>query len=328
MGAIPWSDPQVGISGLESLLTLKQTSASVYAGTSEVVLNDKSSVERYEIRSIDGLHSLPPIQLAESALPGRDGVRIDDVRYGGRDVSVTGRIVAGNLAKLRAMEYELRELLYADISDTKIATLTPISGPDFVFAYRPTSFAISNSIVAGRVSSDFSIGMHCPDPRIYSATIHSRTIALSSGATVWTSIWDLPNNGSWYARPNIRISSGSSWVVSDLAVSLEQSGFADSVAMTYSGAATASAGNWVELWNGYTYGEDEYAVGAGQIKIRNASGWWGEQSRLNQNVAHSLVLPPRHHDPDRLGAGGGLSAYCSAMSGSAEISVQWRDTWI
>lgn len=323
MAQFPWGDLQIGPGGLENRFLVRG-----------IYLNDRSTEDRYHVDRVEGIYDFPKVRTIESPLPARDGISSDDLYYGGRTITFSGRVVAGNVAKLRAMEQSLKHALFSDQTETAVkftnatgASLLPI---DYNLWARPVDCSFAEVIRSDGVSSQFRIVLQASDPRIYGATVRERSITFSANATVSDPIWNFPNYGNWYARANVRLQeagNATSWSVTNPRVFLAQS-LGSAIGVMYSGSATGAAGTYREIQGG-SFFVSATNHGAGYVGIVDqASAEWGSQSLVNQGVLYSLVIPPLNFDPNRSGRGASINAFCTAKTNTAIAKVRWVDTYL
>lgn len=323
MAQHPWGLPLNHPGGLESRYTYRF-----------LTFNDKTANDRYHLDRIEGFYDLPRTRLVEFPNPGRDGVTMHDMYYGGRTVVLTGRIMAGNLAKLRYMEHQLRHNMAYDQTETQM-TIKNVTGSKLLYSdyyshMRPIELMIGDAFRADGLSANFRAVFQASDPRIYGATIRERDISFTANATVSDPIWNFPNYGNWYARANVRFmesSNATTWSVTNPRVMLSQK-VGQAIGVMYSGSATGAAATYREVQGG-SFSSSAASHGAGYVRILDqALSEWGNQNLLNQGVAYTLVIPPVGFDPDRAGRGGSITTFCTAKTNTAIARVRWIDTWL
>lgn len=322
MGQFPWGDMQLAPGGVENVFQ--------YRGLS---LNDRSTDDHWRIDSVDGFYDLPRARLVEYSRPDRHGVVVEDMYYGGRTINISGRIRAGNAAKLRQMEHTTKALLFYSQLETELriknvtgASLLP---QDYTIWCRPVNASFSEQIKADGLWSLFKITLQAGDPRILGTIARERSLTFLSGTSFSDPIWNYPNFGNWYAKANVRlqqINNTTSWTLNTPKVSLSQP-YVNGIGVSYAGAATGAAGTYREIETGaFSNGDSQ---GSGVVRIVDQTGAkWGNQNGVNRDMAYPLSIPPVNFDYDRAARGAVINMWCATAINSPIAVIRWHDTFL
>lgn len=321
MAQHPWRYPENHPAGLESAFNWRG-----------VLINSRNLTARYHVDSVEGFHSLPRVRAVEFPYVARDGVAVEDLLYGGRTVILSGRVIAGNVARLRVMEQNLHHLM---MFDQVTAPLVIQNGNgsnllygNYFFQCRPMECSFGDIVRSDSVSATFRLVFQGADPRILSATVRERDIVFTANTTVADPIWNFPNYGNWYAKANVQFRESSNatlWSLTQPRVMLAQK-IGNAIGHHYAGSATAASGSFREIFNGFMNTSGSDAVG--YVRITDGTNDWGNQNLVNQGVAYSLVIPPVNFNPDIAGHSGSITTHCTARTNNVIARVRWADTWL
>ena len=322
MGQFPWGDMQLAPGGVENVFQ--------YRGLS---FNDRSTDDHWRVDSVEGFYDLPRTRLVEYARPDRHGVVIEDVYYGGRTINISGRIRAGNAAKLRQMEHTTKATLFYNQLESELriknragASLLP---QDYTIWCRPVNASFSEQIRADGLWSLFKITFQAGDPRILGTIARERGLTFFSGFSYSDPIWNWPNYGNWYAKANVKIqqiNNTTSWVLNTPKITLSGP-YVNGIGVSYAGAATGTSGQWREIETGaFSYLDSQ---GSGVVRIVDQSGAkWGNQNAVSRDMAYPLMIPPVNFDPALAGRHANINIYAATAINSPIAVIRWHDTFL
>ena len=126
----------------------------------------------------------PDLPEAAESKPGADGMWDATNYYGGRTLSIEGKLVAESYADREAAEYRLRQAVTRD----RLVTVTiGETTPKWILARRSGRLMVRPLT---ETISEFNIAMLAPDPRKYGTNLVTGSIALDTGlgglAPPWT----------------------------------------------------------------------------------------------------------------------------------------------
>jgi hypothetical protein len=137
----------------------------------------------WTMTTLDGWDS-PDLPEAAESKPGADGMWDALNYYGGRTLSLEGKLVALSYADREAAEYRLRQ---AVTRDRPVTVTVGETTPKWVLARRTGRLMVRP---VTETISEFNIAMLAPDPRKYGSNLVSATIAVADGlgglAPPWT----------------------------------------------------------------------------------------------------------------------------------------------
>jgi hypothetical protein len=168
----------------------------------------------WRMQTIDGWDS-PDLPEAAEARPSQDGLWDALNYYGGRQITIGGKLTAPSYAAREDAEYRLRQIV---ARDRLVPFTVNETTPKWVSARRSGRLMVrplTDTI------SEFSINLLCPDPRKYGLTPVTATLSVASGtgglAPPWTPPVLLPasttapnqatmtNSGIYESPPTITI---------------------------------------------------------------------------------------------------------------------------
>ena len=86
-------------------------------------INDRSVYDTIRLTSIDGLGDAD-VRDSRVAYPGEHGEIASEALYGGRTITLTGRLEAGNISKLRDLAQALRSA-FVDLQELPLTFIAP-----------------------------------------------------------------------------------------------------------------------------------------------------------------------------------------------------------
>lgn len=164
---------QLGLGVGDPLVAVEGTNTSVPRGVEAlfeyngIVLNDRSTIDKYRITHIDGLDDAD-LRDSREDNPAQHGEAALDAFYSGRSIAFTGQIEAYTLSKLRDMQLALRTA-FADLTEKPLYFLTNNTDTDHYINCRKYS-KIQMGEAQAHASAffrDFVITVRASDPRFY-----------------------------------------------------------------------------------------------------------------------------------------------------------------
>lgn len=164
-------------------------------------LVDAGNGPRYKINDIGGLDDAD-VRDAREVNPMRDGELSLPAYYGGRTITLTGRIMARNVAEMRSMQSSLKSSLGA-LQESELRFYNDAGSTNYIYINARKSAPIQmREVQANREPRrDFLITLRASDPRFYSSATSTISANASALATVFTGF----NNGLASSDPVIRI---------------------------------------------------------------------------------------------------------------------------
>lgn len=150
------------------------TGSSVPAGIeavfsyNDVIFNDLTVYDKYRVMSIDGLAD-PNVRDTREDKPGDHGEDAYNSYYGGRTISMTIRIEAYRLDKLRDMEEALRTA-FADLEEKPLYFLTGIPENDhYIMCKKSAELSKDENVenINHRHFRTWQVTLRASDPRFY-----------------------------------------------------------------------------------------------------------------------------------------------------------------
>lgn len=133
-----------------------------------LTLNDLSNPDRYRLSKIDGLYDAE-IRDPREVNSSRHGEISFDSLYSGRTLALTGTIHAGNLAKLRNMEFDLQSAFHSLITDDLVISF-PNETDTYLTCKKSAAIDFSEVQENRRPQRNFMVTLRADDPRFYSTT--------------------------------------------------------------------------------------------------------------------------------------------------------------
>jgi hypothetical protein len=287
-------DPNVSITGSGFSVPRGLESQISYNG---LVMNDLSVFDKYRIMSIDGL-SDPDIRDTREDKPGQDGEDAYDSYYSGRTIVIQVRVEAYEIQKLRDMEEALRSA-FIDMEEKPLYFLTGDSEKDhYIMCKKSASLTKEEDIqnLNFRHFREWQITLRASDPRFYRAVGKTKTADNSDNYNI-----NAINIGNYNSFPVIKLFGEMSNIT--LVNDDELDPFNN---IKFSSAIQINSGDFyvIDIKNRTI----KDSSGNNQIsKLDPTSGWLRLKSGNNRLAfSPSTVL----------------------SSGSAQISVEWKDAWI
>lgn len=156
---------------------------------------------RYKITDLGGLDDAD-VRDAREPNPMRDGELALPAYYGGRTITLTGRIMARNVAEMRTMQSNLKKA-FAALQETPLQFYNDGTATSYVYinARKSAPIQMRESQQNQFPTRDFLITLRASDPRFYSAATSTFAITGSSLATTYKHY----NSGWATSDPVIRI---------------------------------------------------------------------------------------------------------------------------
>lgn len=159
----------------------------------------------YRILRMDGVGGLPDIRDSREINPSRHGETSLSSFYSGRPIVLDGRIEAGNLPKLRAMEYALRSAFSGLDDDWLYFRAWNTSSLDTRIKCRATGLSIAEAQENYHYRRNFQITMRAPNPFFTSVSSFSDEKIFTQTTPGTPAPVTVTNNGNFKAYPRIRI---------------------------------------------------------------------------------------------------------------------------
>ena len=194
-----------GLSGGDPELSLPGTGLSVPVGLEAIIeynglfFNDRSTVDKYRLLEIDGLADAD-IRDSRELNSGDHGETAFQSLYGGRTVTLSGRIEAYTLEKMRDMQQALHTA-FNDLQDHQLVFRTGNFERDHKIVCRKSAPLAMREVQGDfRFFRDFLVTLRASDPRITSFRQIYDSQTFDSGNRL-----SLYNDGSYKAQPRIRV---------------------------------------------------------------------------------------------------------------------------
>lgn len=164
-------------------------------------LVDAGTGPRYKINDIGGLDDAD-VRDAREANPMRDGELALPAYYGGRTITITGRILARNVAELRQMQTNLKTA-FASLQESQLKFYNASGSTNYIFinARKSAPLQMREAQNNAQPHRDFLITLRASDPRFYSSATNTASTSGAGFATAFSSY----NNGTAFSDPVIRI---------------------------------------------------------------------------------------------------------------------------
>lgn len=258
-----------------------------------LTLNDRYLADTYFVSEIDW--GDPDIRDSKMPIPGTHGEFIGKQFFGGRTMTLSGYIRAGNRAMLRKMENDLRAALASNLEhDLFITGMT--AALLRISCRKASSLALKPSNRGMYFCTDFQFSLRASDPRFRAYTPSNTSITFSAGGT-----GTCTNGGNWWAEPVLRLGNAATSVTDPVVVNSTLN-----LTLAFTGVITGNATTWTELG---LRAVDRYCVDqAGAVqwaKVDPASAFWALQPGVNN-----------------------ITVNRSAQTGSPTVSITWYDSWI
>lgn len=189
-----------------------------------LTINDRTLENKYRVTSIGGLGGAD-IRDSREIRSGRDGERTHRAFYGGRTITLSGRIESLNdhLHGLRVMTTALSGA-FADLSEKPLfINQGNLGGWDTQISCRPGQpVALTEEIKTWYHYRDFLITLRASDPRIVSQQQMAQTWVANATSVLGESIFVHQNLGNYKADLNVTLRgpmTNPTWVLGDTAFS-------------------------------------------------------------------------------------------------------------
>jgi len=266
-----------------------------------LVLNQRAATvgtgPRYRIIDIGGLDDAD-VRDAREVNPMRDGELALPAYYGGRTITLTGRILARNVAELRTMQTNLKRA-FAELQETRLAFYNDAGSTNYIFinARKAAPIQIREAQSNQYPHRDFLITLRASDPRFYSSATSSFSISGSGLATLYTHM----NSGIAASDPVIRLNGPLYPIVTGPTI---QGGIANldagqALNLGINTSALASASNFAQF----------------DCATRTVSGGINYSSVLSNSVFPQIVS-------------GTNTFYVAGFTGTGSVQVFYKSAWM
>lgn len=140
----------------------------------------------FYLEAISGFDG-PNVRTSVEDRPEYDGAVAGNFYFGSRPVTLSGRIIASSATERNLAVVSLQRALRALRTDLTVKATA--SGLD---PMQVTGRLANPPRITGGYAKEFQISLICPDPRIYSQTLHSLTSSAASGSVTgvpWPIVW-------------------------------------------------------------------------------------------------------------------------------------------
>ncbi len=174
MGFISLEPPTVSIAQGLPLLASTGTGLSVPTGVesnylyNDLLLGDTTTQDKIRITRIEGLND-PDVRDSREILPARHGEIAFTALYGGRTISISGRIEALTLEKLRDMVMALK-IAFSDLTEKPLLVLTgkAYERDHIIYCRKVQPIAMTEEQTDFRFFREFMVTLRASNPRIFS----------------------------------------------------------------------------------------------------------------------------------------------------------------
>lgn len=174
----------LGVEGLEAVWE--------YNGLS---LNDRSNMEQYRLTDIDGLADAD-IRDSRAPITEAHGELAYNMYQGGRTITLSGRIRAGNVTMLRQMQEDLKEAFSSTVELPLY--IRGLKADDVYINCRKSAPIAMREVQANQwVERDFMLTLRASNPRFLSASLSTARITAVGGGTSIS----ITNRGNFPAEP-------------------------------------------------------------------------------------------------------------------------------
>jgi hypothetical protein len=260
----------------------------------------------FYLEAISGFDG-PNVRTSVEDRPEYDGAVAGNFYFGSRPVTLSGRIIAASATERNQAVVSLQRALRALRSDLTVKSTS--SGLD---PMQVTGRLANPPRITGGYVKEFQIGLICPDPRIYSQTLHSLTSSAAAGSVtgvpwpiVWPANWgggsgaaaivSVVNAGNIETPPILRVYG----IITNPEVRNNTTG-----ASIYLDNLTLAGGEYVDI----DVSARTAVTGTGvnvYAKVRfPASDWW--------------LVSPGTND---------LELRATSTGAGVQLTVYWRDAW-
>lgn len=161
------------------------------------------STYMYMVKDISGLDDAD-IRVGTEDLPAWHGEVATPGFYGGRTVTISGKIIAKNSYQLRVAQQNLREAFGQNFTEKSLVFLTgdATNGDVYLNCRKSEKLQMRESVTSVTPTRDFLITLRASDPRFLS--VASPTANSGTNPANSTNI-SCTNNGNWSAYPTITV---------------------------------------------------------------------------------------------------------------------------
>lgn len=256
-------------------------------------MHDQSVLDTYYVKTVDGLFSADIRQVSDPN-PADHGATPHESFFGTKTITIDGQIWSGNVPKIRDMQQALRGAM-SKLVDMPLLFLTGDPEDDFFITCRPGAAPrIPEEQPDYQYKRPFLITLTAFDGRIMSWIEHSDSTTISGTNVKQLSI---VNRGDFEARPTITLFGP----------------------MTNPTVTNLGNGSRLALVGSIASGDSvrvEYSLGRKTMLHADGSKAWDLLSPLS---TRSFEISRESTDIVEL--------VCTAASGAAAMSINWRDTW-
>lgn len=260
-------------------------------------LNDRQVADRYLIKEIDV--SQMDFRDSRAPLPASHGELPYNLLIGGRTITITGTAYAGNLSKLRDMLEDLRQAFWSSTELPLYCRRGSLGGTDTFINCRPSAaVAIRDAQRNQSYERDFQITLRASNPRFLSTTLKSTTIVAAGGGVNGT----CTNAGNFPAEPTYTLG--------------KATGSINTAVITNSTTGQAQT----------ITGNNSFASASKFFKIENAAQLRTFKDDLNVDK-WSLWSVLNSWATLAVGSNT-INLNQTAFTGTVNLVVEWRDSWI
>jgi hypothetical protein len=279
-----------------------------------LVLNDFSTADRYNVMKVDGLLGFPDMKVVELARSEDHGSLDTMVYYGGRTITLTGRIEAHTLSKMREMVYDLR-MAFGDIERESALYIQSYWTEDrYLMCRKSTALQITEEQRnRSTYYRDFVITLRASDPRIMSVEMKTASATFNSSTPQTMTVTNNGNFPSW-VRYRVFSGSGSGSVTNPKVTTLGlNSGF------YYQDVISATSTTWTEF------------------NLRERAVMRATSSTALNSIGTPNLMPVTTNAyygatfvwPTGLSGADTMTVSCSSTTGIAPtLNVYYQDTWV
>jgi len=260
-------------------------------------LSDAGNGPRYRITDIGGLDDAD-VRDAREANPMRDGELALPAYYGGRTITLTGRIIARNVAEMRTMQSNLKRA-FSTLEESRLKFYNASGSTDYIYidVRKSAPIQMREAQVNAQPYRDFLVTLRASDPRFYSSA--TSTIA-SYGAGLATT-FNGYNSGHAASEPVIKITGPLYPVVagSTMQVSIANLSAGQALNLGFSSSSFLNATNYAVI----------------DCSARSVSGG------INYSNVLSGSLFPQV-------ASGTNTFYVAGFTGTGSVEVYYKSAWM
>lgn len=210
MGLLALPPPTVGLgTGIPNQASISAQNLAVPTGVESIyrynglLLNDKSTVDKYRILRIEGL-SDADVRDQREVNPSRHGETALTSLYGGRTIAMMGRIEAWTLAKLRDMVMALK-IACAPLVESPLLVLTAqgFARDHQINCRKVQPLQITEEQVNQWFYRDFLLTLRASSSRIVSRQLFTTSTTFTGSSAPGETVMSVGNGGTFPAQPMI-----------------------------------------------------------------------------------------------------------------------------